>query len=521
MASRILVILLIALTSTSASLVCGLPVATLPDQMMGVSSSGDGSNSQATILSQFTQMDRPYPSAGTSSDAEWDIFMVMDSAIANSNFASMHAAPQTYDMLRNLYYKDCDTPVSDWYYPNGTCFIVNVTLSSPVLQLDTDGETLDLVMNATAGECILAEPGVNNTIDLTGAQFMFDVALSQVELTAENSTMVFVNTTGSTCSVQSSNITNPNFASAINEEMASAFQNTSTENTYPFVTYNQTIGEDMNAMLVPTYFEMEVFTSEYGDTYVAFFIMTQGRQAPSSKYLDSGLLYMAEGSNVFMLVSNNMVATEVIPTSMNSNFTYTVENSTSSSGYGYKTLSGSYETGIEFEATKSASQEWGSCDLGSTVTYDVDLKTFSVKSIGSTPTSDVIITGLDQSFQFGWCSTNGLPEQTTSTLAYTVTSTYTANGGNVVGNIAVSNSNNFPTSGGAAGAITGTTGEGSAQDVLKDSTSSINAALDGSLVSTVFNIYADEQVLFGPVEGFNVTGVYFMYDMVIFGNVNI
>ena len=509
-------IVVLALVAISAEKISMQPI----EVQSSISTDQDG------VLSQFTLLNRPYPSVSTLSNELWDIFMVMDTEIANNNFENMYAAPETYEMLRSLYYKDCVTPVQDWYYPEGTCFIVNVTLSAPVLELDVSSNTLNLVMNATGGDCVLNETGGNYTINLEGAQFFFDVDLSQIKITTANSTMVFVNTTGASCSVQSTNITNPNFAASINAEMASAFQNASTTDTYPFMTYNQTVSKDEDAFLVPTYFEVDTFMTEYGDTYVAFFIMTEGRDPPSSRYLDTGLLYIPDGSNVFMLVSNNLLTNRAIPNSLSSNYTYEVAtksieqlNSTT-----YSTVEGSFNTGISFEANSDAKQEFGNCEITKTTDYNVILETFTVSSISSQASSNIILQGLSQDFTFAYCTSEGsgggsTPNFENCELSYQLTISYYADGGYVKSNSSVENFSTFPTSESELEKIiTENTGP-DPDEIVKTSQTEVGSSLDISIFNSVFNIFADEQVLFGPVKGFDVTGVAFVYDMFLFGKV--
>ena len=488
---------------------------------------------QQQILNSLSIQNRPYPSENLNAEGQWDMLMIMSFDIANHNFASMHADPDQYTMFNNFTVTDCVTPVQDWWYPPGTCLYIDVNLGPPVLGLTEDPREVVMTMVASSGVVTLSQPGYNNSQDLTGAVFNTEVDMDQTVFKVDN-TLMYVDASHAniTMDVTGYNL-NPNIIQYLDVEMSGAMRNISTTTTYPFVLYyTGTSGQD--PCLVPTLFEMTQFRSEVdGSDLAAFFIMTEGRSPPSQKYVDESMAYLPDGSNVFFLISNRLLVSRMIPQGMSKEYSQTIVKMTTSMNHQYYNLKGTFNPNQNFTAYQSYSQKeenGGSagpvevCSLKGKESYEIILGDYTM-SLSNIPSDSLNITNLDQKIKLPYCYTGdggSFGAYETVTTSYVKTATLFVDGGNLNSTSSTSGGTEYPSNSHWDDAFTNQQSEQKqAESALKAVGPAISASLDTSTIFVSFNIFKDEQVFFGDIQGFALTGSSVLYDLVLFGNVQL
>ena len=488
--------------------------------------------SQSDVLNSLKEMNRPYPSESLGKDGQWDMLMVVSFDVANNNFKSMHADPNQYTMFSNFNLLDCETPVTQWWYPNGTCITISVDLQAPVIALKENSDDMFMSMTALKGWVVLSQPSGNVSQDLTGAVFTTVVSMKE---TTENvdGTLMYVDASKANLSVTiQDNQLSETIVLYMEEEMSDAMQKMTTPTTYPFVTFNSdSSGKD--PCLVPTSFKMKQFiSSASGKDLAAFFSMTQQRSTPSSTFVDESLAYLPSGSNMFLLISNSLFVKNMIPAGMSSGFKNSFITKQTSSGHNYYTLEGTFNTGQSFTAYSEYHQKEENsivggvetCSLKDKEVFEIILGTYSLSSLSNEPTQSFVISNLSQEYKLPYCYSSSGGEYGAYdkiSTKYTSTATISVSGGMLNSISTTSGGTSYPSNNHWYNAFSDGENEAKeAEQSLKDAGDEVQNSVNTATIFGDFNIFKDEQIFFGDVKGFDLTGASILYDLIMFGNVN-
>eukprot|EP01135_Chromosphaera_perkinsii_P005838 Nk52_evm27s367 gene=Nk52_evmTU27s367 len=501
------------------------------------------------VMQSIANLQRPYPSVSLSEDDQWDIVIILDYSVPSTNYASMYEDGDNYDMLRKITTTDCETPASEWYYPNGTCITLDLSIGAPTASLDSNTRESFLAMDVLDGSYRLENSDVNETQSLTGLQFN---AITKVAQTVMDETKNFIYLDGSNSSVSVvegtyPNETNPEIISYIADIAREGFRNNSQSiETYPFLQFNN-VNEsssgvsgktfspdgDTSAALIPTSTQLVPFTTDNGTSLLACLMMTMGHEEPSGYYIDTSIEYMADGMNFFMLISNKLVMNYMI-LQVDGYQTASVSKNTSS-GHLYYNVNSEWFTGQNFSAymgKKGSSDPTKTCVLDDFTTFNIDLQGAYVSSIDGTVKSYITVSSLeatyDNMYYCGLCDgcKDYSPATYDVTLDYDVTATLEVSGGYLNSSITTDDKSSYPSNSEFDQQLYASTYE-TYQAVGDDVKTS--AQLDNFLGS--FNIFKDDvQAIFGPSDdsmrlgmtanNLTLSSAGMVYDLMLIGYVN-
>ena len=499
----------------------------------------------ATETSQDTMqaiadLGRPYPSVSLSSSDQWDLVLIFDYSVASTNYASMYNDPENYDMLREVQVQDCETPASEWYYPNGTCITLDLTISSPNAALSDMLENL-LEMNITSGWYRLSNSDMNETQDLSGTQLNALTKLEQQIFEEEKNLIYFDASNSSVSAVEGTypGTTNPVIVSYVEDIVSSTLRNKSQNvDSFPFIKLDKVISNaalgnvfgtssnDSNSALIPTATSIQSFTSSVnGNSLIACFMMTLGHQEPDDWYIDTSIDYTPDGMDFFMIISNKLLMNDLLLS--DSEYDTKAIQLNTTSGYPYYNVDSTWYSNQSFQAYQKAEisiSHMDTCWLYDLHTFNLNLGSAHLFMNGSV-LSNLELYDLNAEFnQLPYCviPDNGFPYsmKTNFKFSYKVIAYLEVNGGYLSSTITTVDECSLPEA-----SQLGSVGNNTYNEVQYLHDSVANAANVDNFFGT-FNVFVDDvQAVFGPSEGvtaqsLNLTDASLVYDMLLVGYVN-
>ena len=493
------------------------------------------STSTDSILKTLSDLGKPFPSISSESQDQWDIFMVMDFHVANSNFKSMHAQPGKFKMFRDFYKLDCIKPSKEWFYPAGSCVEIVANLDAPTIALDSHSEAISMTMIGISGSITLmlkaGSSFTNHSVPVRSTVFRTEVGL-QMTLLDVQQTIMYINASNAQLKFEindKGSPINPVIKEFAEVEMTQAMKAVTETRTYPFVMYN-TDSSKVDVALVPTSFRIQPFKQK-DRSLAAIFIMTEGRTEPEQMHIEE-MNYLPDGNNVFMLLSNRLMVERVIAPLLPANFHCKVIQRKSPKGKFYG-IQGNFDTGLTVKASFKAHDEpcWAHY-VDPPIEKEVVLGPYKMNGFDGNPSSELLFTNLAQSFRFAWASSGsagpygcieGKTGYADASLNYQKGVTFGVSGGNLISSTrGATNTNNIPPRDGSGwDSFWNTSGynAGKAAAVLRNTQYAIEQVLNFPSFLGTLNVLKDEKVLFGNFHSFSLSGAHSVYDMVLFANV--
>eukprot|EP01135_Chromosphaera_perkinsii_P000087 Nk52_evm38s24 gene=Nk52_evmTU38s24 len=549
-----------------------------PSAMEASPIASSSSITRDSIVNGMQDLGRPYPSVNVSSSSVWDMVMAMDFNIANSNFRRMHGDSSKFDLFRGMYDFD-DHTLETFAYPPKSYMQMNLTFGPVSIGLDINkddrmsmymtslsGSTVEICIYGSNDQCLdlcslptaTCSPDTawrNETAPYANIflfediEFSVEAALNHAQFVSDQTTIYVENINGTnwqTLNYKRLDIP-PMVLSLISSKVTLAFQDKTSNQAYPFVTYdNKPKGVD--EVLIPTKFMYQTIEQRKDGKHIAMvFIMTGNRDIPSSEGMETPMNPMggkdylpnsaSEDDNVLIIISNRLLVKEMIHPKI-TEMGLTVNSAAPVAGQNngeYFYISGTYDTGLSFHSCpdyKIVKDLWiTDCEYKNC--GDTQVKFTGVKAqLDGNATTSLTFSHFYQKYTFAHF-TRGSDSRGTITCAdegyrhaevnYSRTLSFSASGTNLaiaVGD--VGGTDNIPSCGSCNKWYHFETDFEAATTDLRRVKPMISSSLDPLKdLEGNYNLWKDSAVIFGSAKGMQVRHVQLVYDAFIFSKVDV